>query len=294
MENTNLMTVDNVPNVEIAKKQWSAYQELCRGLLDKSDYQKIMVKEKDENGQYVSVEREFKKKTAWQKLARAFNVDTYIVEKEFSRSKTGRINEAYYCVRATLPNGRTVESDALCSRVEKGKSKVSDHTIIATAKTRATNRAISELIGAGEVSSDEMTDEYRAVDDPDHHYIDNSSVSQSVSNPVGNSISQSPKMEAPTIDVGSDNFVTAAEVGEPKPECSADNKKQDVPVTDTPKKKESSEFEIPKCIVKALQRIASKGVEITPETVYAHVNWRQISDEDKEAAKAYIDAMGGQ
>lgn len=167
----NLMTVDNVPNVEIAKKQWDAYQELCKGILDKSDYQMIKVKEKDENGKYVFVEREFKKKTAWQKLGRAFNVNTRIVEKEFQRSKTGRISEAYYCVRATLPNGRSVESDALCSRSERGKDNVSDHTIMATAKTRATNRAISELIGAGEVSSDEMTAEFRAADDPDHHDI---------------------------------------------------------------------------------------------------------------------------
>ena len=71
----------------------------------------------------------------------------------------GRVREAYYCVRATLPNGRSVESDALCSRSEKGKDKVSDHTIMSTAKTRATNRAIAELIGAGEVSAEEMSAE---------------------------------------------------------------------------------------------------------------------------------------
>ena len=65
----------------------------------------------------------------------------------------------YYCVRATLPNGRSVESDALCSRSERGKDKVSDHTIMSTAKTRATNRAIAELIGAGEVSAEEMSAE---------------------------------------------------------------------------------------------------------------------------------------
>ena len=58
-------------------------------------------------------------------------------------------------------------------------------------------------------------------------------------------------------------------------------------------KKESKPTGTPKCIGKALQRIASKGVEITPETVQAHVNWRQISDDEKEAAKAYIEAMRG-
>ena len=125
MNETSLMTMDaQVPNVDIAKKQWSAYQELCRGILDDSDYQKIRVSEKDpETGNYIRVEREFKKKSAWQKLGRAFNVDTRIVEKEFQRTKTGRINEAYYCVRATLPNGRSVESDALCNRNEKANPK---------------------------------------------------------------------------------------------------------------------------------------------------------------------------
>ena len=76
----------------------------------------------------------------------------------------GRVREAYYCVRATLPNGRSVESDALCSRSERGKDKVSDHTIMSTAKTRATNRAIAELIGAGEVSAEEMGAEKRIVE----------------------------------------------------------------------------------------------------------------------------------
>ena len=204
MNDSSLVTLDTqVPNVDIAKKQWNAYQELCKGILDDSDYQKIRVSEKDpETGDYVKVEREFKKKSAWQKLGRAFNVDTRIVDKEFQRTKTGRISEAYYCVRATLPNGRSVESDALCNRAEKGKSKVSDHTIMATAKTRATNRAISELIGAGEVSSEEMTAEYKASDDIDHHYIP---------------AKQAPKPPAEKR-VPSDTFETAATIGEPKPE----------------------------------------------------------------------------
>ena len=157
--NNNLMNVNTVPDVEMAIEQWNAYQRLCgkEGILNETDYQKIWVKEKDEHGQYQVVQREFKKKSAWQKLARAFNVDTTIVEKELIRTKTGRINEAYYCVRATLPNGRSVESDALCNRSEKGKSKIKDHDIMSIAKTRATNRAIAELIGAGEVSSEEIT-----------------------------------------------------------------------------------------------------------------------------------------
>ena len=156
---TELIATNNVPNVDVAIEQWDAYQKLCKGLLNDSDYQEIIVKEKDEDGNYVKVKRHFKKKSAWQKLSRAFNVDTEIVDREIERTKMGRVREAYYCVRASLPNGRSVESDALCSRSEKGKDKVSDHTIMSTAKTRATNRAIAELIGAGEVSAEEMSAE---------------------------------------------------------------------------------------------------------------------------------------
>ena len=156
---SEIVKVDTVPDVDVAIEQWDAYQRLCKGLLNDNDYQEIIVKEKDENGNYVKVKRHFKKKSAWQKLSRAFNVDTEIVDREIERTKMGRVREAYYCVRASLPNGRSVESDALCSRSEKGKDKVSDHTIMSTAKTRATNRAIAELIGAGEVSAEEMSAE---------------------------------------------------------------------------------------------------------------------------------------
>ncbi len=163
-QETGLMNVDNVPDVDTAIQQWDAYQKLCKGLLNETDYQEIIVKEKDADGNYVKVKRQFKKKSAWQKLSRAFNVDTEIVDRELERTKMGRVREAYYCVRATLPNGRSVESDALCSRSERGKDKVSDHTIMSTAKTRATNRAIAELIGAGEVSAEEMGAEKRIVE----------------------------------------------------------------------------------------------------------------------------------
>lgn len=150
------MTNENVPDVKTAIAQWDAYQELCKGLLNNTDYQEITVNQKDENGKYVKVQKQFKKKSAWQKLGRAFNVDTEIVARELERTNTGRVKEAYYCIRASLPNGRHVESDAICSRSETGKDKSTDHTIMSTAKTRATNRAIAELIGAGEVSAEEL------------------------------------------------------------------------------------------------------------------------------------------
>ena len=99
---SEIVKVDNVPDVDVAIEQWDAYQRLCKGLLNDSDYQEIIVKEKDENGNYVKVKRHFKKKSAWQKLSRAFNVDTEIVDRDIERTKMGRVREAYYCVRASL------------------------------------------------------------------------------------------------------------------------------------------------------------------------------------------------
>ena len=136
-------------NVEQALEDWNNYQELCRRLLDDSDFQKYVDKEGEVH--------EFPKKSAWFKLGRAFNVDTEIVEHTEQRTKTGRVFESYYRVRATLPNGgRSVEADASCDTFENGKKKASAHDIRGTAETRATNRAIAKLIGAGEVSSEEI------------------------------------------------------------------------------------------------------------------------------------------
>ena len=66
-QETALVDVDNVPDVDTAIEQWDAYQKLCKGLLNETDYQEIVVKEKDENGNYIKVKRHFKKKSAWQK-----------------------------------------------------------------------------------------------------------------------------------------------------------------------------------------------------------------------------------
>ena len=136
-------------DVDQALEAWNNYQELCKKLLDSSDYQQY----EDKDGET----HHFPKKSAWFKLGKAFNVDTEIIEKSVDRSKTGRVREAYYRVRASLPNGgRSVEADASCDIFEKGRSKSSGHDLRATAETRATNRAIAKLIGAGEVSSEEI------------------------------------------------------------------------------------------------------------------------------------------
>lgn len=141
---------DNAPvDVERALDDWKAYQELTEKLLVKSDYQIIPSKN---NGK----PRRFKKKSAWRKYRNAFRVTTEIVDREILKDKQGRVQEATFIVRATSPRGDSTEAYGSCARIERTFSKP-NHDIPSTAQTRATNRAISDLIGAGEVSAEEMT-----------------------------------------------------------------------------------------------------------------------------------------
>lgn len=129
-------------NVDQALQEWAAYQTITEKMLDENDYQQIKGKG-------------FKKKSAWRKYARAFNISDEIIEKDIVKTEKGNVIEASFIVRATLPNGRYADGWGNCSRQEGNKSHP-NHDIPATAHTRAKNRAIADLIGAGEVSAEEI------------------------------------------------------------------------------------------------------------------------------------------
>lgn len=129
-------------NVDQALQEWQAYQTITEKMLDKSDYQDIQGKA-------------FKKKSAWRKYARAFNISDEVVEKEIIKTDKGAVKEASFLVRAILPNGRYAEGWGNCSRQEGNKAHP-NHDIPSIAHTRAKNRAIADLIGAGEVSAEEI------------------------------------------------------------------------------------------------------------------------------------------
>ena len=129
-------------DIDAALAQWDAYQIFTEKLLDKSDY--IDIKGKA-----------FKKKSAWRKYARAFNINAEIIDKDITRNDKGIVTEAEFIVRATLPDGRHCDGWGNCSKREGNKNKP-NHDIPATAMTRATNRAIADLIGAGEVTAEEV------------------------------------------------------------------------------------------------------------------------------------------
>lgn len=182
MENGELTVVDetsttptlshdqfDMVDVEGAAAFMKNYQELVKALLDKdTDYQKIGNKNA-------------KKKSAWRKLATAFKISDEIVNEQLIFDENdGQIVSARYKVRATLPNGRSTIGVGVCSIFDKIRYKATDkfeadketpshfelrgrfshaeHDIPSTAHTRAKNRAIADLIGAGEVSAEELGD----------------------------------------------------------------------------------------------------------------------------------------
>ena len=119
---------------------FQAYQVACEKILIESDYQVIQGKM-------------FKKKSAWRKLATAYCISTEIQDER--REQIGDHFIYHFTVRAIAMNGRYAEGVGSCSSDEKGLAKT-EHNTRSIGETRATNRAISNLIGAGEVSAEEI------------------------------------------------------------------------------------------------------------------------------------------
>jgi hypothetical protein len=125
--------------------------------------------------------RKFKKKSAWRKLQRHFRISTEVVSSDFREvSIVGSLHApdrlitvVLVRVRAIAPWGQSAEAIGGCGMDEetpdtegtyedsgkkytrKGKS-LSLADMAATAETRATNRAVSNLIASGEVSAEEI------------------------------------------------------------------------------------------------------------------------------------------
>lgn len=161
-----------VPTVEVKAAQ-DAYHSLCLDLLDHNDVMKIGKKE-------------FRKKSAWRKLAVAFNVSVELIGRPiYERNEAGHIIRAEVIARATAPNGRIMDGFGACDLYEKccegaydnvpgctnksqyhkhcasgcaGRIHFSNpsHDLPATAQTRAVNRACADLFGMGEVSAEEI------------------------------------------------------------------------------------------------------------------------------------------
>lgn len=95
------------------------------------------------------------KKSGWSKYALACNVSTEVKDERTEERNGSRIYHFTY--RAIhLPSGRFAEAVGSASEAEKKTWNHPEHDIRTLAQTRAFNRAISNLVGGGEVSAEEM------------------------------------------------------------------------------------------------------------------------------------------
>ena len=162
---TTIANQFDIVDVDAAKAFMKNYQDLVKALLDDTDYQPIQGKKA-------------KKKSAWRKLATAFNISDDVVHHEETRDETGQIVSAKFFVKATLPNGRSAVAVGKCSIYDKiryrstpkkpadkdtpsnfelrGRFNNAEHDVPATAHTRAKSRAIADLIGSGEAPAEEL------------------------------------------------------------------------------------------------------------------------------------------
>jgi hypothetical protein len=139
-----LASLSKQDGLTIQKQLAAAYDAACAALIGPNDVQK-------------AEGREFKKKSAWRKLARYFNISVEIVKVE--REMLNDTFLATVTARAVAPWGQSYEEVGACGTDEAtGRRTISVADAIATASTRASNRAVSNLIAMGEVSAEEIGD----------------------------------------------------------------------------------------------------------------------------------------
>ena len=112
----------------------------------------------------------YRKKGYWKALRAAFNLTVECIHDERVEIalEDGSMDWGWHVrYRASTPSGSFVDGDGSCFASEKsrGALRSTEHNVRAHAHTRASNRAISSLVGFGEVSDEEMPiDEPRVYD----------------------------------------------------------------------------------------------------------------------------------
>lgn len=133
--------------IENQQQLAAAYDEACRALIGPNDIQR-------------EGKREFKKKSAWRKLARHFHIS---IEAEPGDTRFQRLEDGSWLATAravaVAPWGQRFADVGACGSDEQtGRRVITMADAIATAMTRAVNRAVSNLIAMGEVSAEEIGD----------------------------------------------------------------------------------------------------------------------------------------
>ena len=140
-------SIINLPTKQEVDAYLQMYDYVKSRIVDDSDFVYIQ-------------NRKFLKKSGWRKFVKAFNISIQLIKKNIFELE-GDVH-AEVRVRASLPNGQFVEGYAIKSKSEYWSEKYQNfgnynmHNLVATAYTRASNRAISDLVGFGEVSAEEV------------------------------------------------------------------------------------------------------------------------------------------
>jgi hypothetical protein len=156
-------------DVETVVKHFTRFQELKRRVLQDEDYLFIGKDGKRaKKGEHVA---EHIKKTGWAKLALIFNLNVEFIKREklWGEDSNGKYYIWTYHVRAIAPNGRYQEAEGACSSRDPFFAKRYDpqtkeerwiepdeKNIMLKAQSVAFNRAVSFLIGGGELSAEEI------------------------------------------------------------------------------------------------------------------------------------------
>ena len=98
--------------------------------------------------------RQFRKKGYWRAVRAAFNLRVECVSEE----RIEKDGDWGYAVlyRATAKNGMSADGDGICMASEKAERQRTLHNVRSHGHTRAFNRAVSNLVGFGEVSAEEV------------------------------------------------------------------------------------------------------------------------------------------
>ena len=143
-----------------AKEAMQAFQRFKASVLSDEDFYK------QGNKLYV-------RKSGWMKYAMALGITTHIYNErsESIKFKGQEVLVYHFEAKATAPNGRSAEAVGSASSDEGKPWADALHSIRAMAQTRAVERAISNLVGGGEVGAEEMDSktidaEYRLKENP--------------------------------------------------------------------------------------------------------------------------------
>jgi hypothetical protein len=135
-------------DVQQTRDAITQYQAGLKSLLDPAEDVQSFVDRKGEKHSFV-------KRSGWRKIALWCDLNIENRTTEIDRDANGKPLRARVIARAVAPSGRFADGEGGCDLTERSVSKP-EHDLLAIAATRAVNRAVSNLVGLGAVSAEEM------------------------------------------------------------------------------------------------------------------------------------------